>query len=133
MKIRTNGMLLIGLAINLVLLSIFGLLFVREGAEANDKSDMPQCVPLDVEVVDVTRNSVKIEWKTNGDCVSYMEYHLYGSETVMVSTDSWAPSGNHMVELDDLRRGEVYMFYVVSNGVVYDNSGEPITVKLKSL
>ncbi|WKZ31468.1 MAG: hypothetical protein QY318_01760 [Candidatus Dojkabacteria bacterium] len=132
MKMRTNNILLVAIGVNILLLLGFSAIFIREGAEANEEVELPRCVPYDVKTIAIREENVTIQWKTNGDCVSYLQYNEFASDTSKISGDSWAPSVDHESYVDGLERGKVYQFYIISDGKLYDDSGEAIIVETPS-
>lgn len=131
MKLKTNNILLTVISINIVLLVVFATFFLRDAAEANEEVDLPKCVPHDVEIASVEKDSAVIKWQTNGECISYLQYNEYGSETARIDGENWKPSDTHETNVKGLDSGQVYLFYIVSDGKLFDNSGDPIVVETK--
>ena len=92
------------------------------------------CVPYNLEFSNITQNEILVEWKTVGDCVSYLRYGLSLEDDGQIVTgeDGYLPSSSHKVLVEELKPSSSYYIYVVSVGEKYGDEGEPYYISTEA-
>lgn len=109
-----------------VTLAIF---YYRDVVKAQAHPNKHGCVPYNL-IQENEKDSIKIMWETQDDCISYVKYGVDASELKMMTSD---PRGvkrrkDHEVHVNGLRHGEPYYFILFSDEKPYGQNGAPLII-----
>jgi hypothetical protein len=132
----SNKVILSILLVNLSVIATFGFFYSRDvlNQDSGDKN-ISGCIPHNLRIVNLEKNSYTVEWNTEDECLGYTKYGKSISEQTDIasSTNGYTPSNTHKVIVDGLKPEENYYFVVYSNGEYYGNDGKPLEVKTLGL
>ena len=92
------------------------------------KNQKELCVPSNLKVSDIQRNSVTISWNIKGkQCSSYIKYGFNRKNLDQFAAVQTVQGDTHITQLTHLNAGEKYYFVVVVNNVSYGKEGMPLS------
>ena len=125
---RTSSSFVVALLIAIMPLSI------RVGLEATSLRSFagPDEVPRKIEIKQVG-SSVQISWETDALKAGSVRYHAVGTEDDVSFTaiaDFGKRTKQHIVIIENIKKGIEYEFEILSGSGWYDNNGKPLQFRL---
>jgi hypothetical protein len=118
----------------LILSSVFLLFFFRDAILKGQDLEVDDCVPINLQVQDSSRNSMTISWETKEKCLGLVRYGD-SPETIdymAVGDSETFAKTKHSVEINSLMPSTVYYFVISSGGVEYGNEGSPMVLNTRA-
>ncbi|MBD3329106.1 hypothetical protein GF357_01275 [Candidatus Dojkabacteria bacterium] len=99
----------------------------------NRSSGVAGCTPYNVDVVEITENSVNFTWETDDECYGLVRYGTDKENLAMIALGDnvQRASNSHNVEVKMLSPRTTYYFVVVSENEEYGFEGIPISITTK--
>jgi hypothetical protein len=119
----------------LLVLSGFLLFFyIRDVLNADQDGLVGDCVPLNLNIANVTATGIVVEWETSKDCLGMVRYgdSVDAMNMVAVNREKSLAAKKHAVEVGSLNPSSIYYVVVFSDGVEYGIEGVPAVVHTKA-
>ncbi|GAB4159867.1 MAG: hypothetical protein Fur003_3580 [Candidatus Dojkabacteria bacterium] len=127
-----NKLLLSALFVSATITIIFGYFFYRDVyTEVLAGQKELTCVPTDLKKAN-DEKKVTMQWRAANECKSYVVYGESPDDAEFIALPKKDKNGYMAVEIDELKKGYTYYFYVYSEGQIYGYRGGPIVVKTPS-
>lgn len=121
------------LIILILILAPFAYFWHRDVSTLGVQTGASLCTPYNLST-EVDRFSIRLEWQTEVDCVSYLEYSLLANgenSSTVVGEDGIILLMDHTAEIRDLKPGTDYYVRIISNGQAYGDNGSPLLIRTK--
>jgi len=125
------------LSIISVLLVISGTLFFFYYRDILDEQDgvlHASCVPLNLQIRDISSNSFVVEWQTADECLGFVRYGdtIDSINYLAINGNSNVATKKHSIFVENLKPSKVYYLVVSSDGVKYGLEGAPIVINTQA-
>ncbi len=129
-----NNFFLVFISILLVLSGTLLFFYNRDILRKGTGELFDDCVPINLQVRDISSTNFRVEWGTSEECLGFVKYgdsidsviHLSFNEEMKLATK------RHSILVEDLRPSSVYYFVVVSDGTEYGFEGAPVVVNTRA-
>ncbi len=129
-----NNILLIIIVVLLILSGTLFFFYYRDILDEQDGVLHGSCVPLNLQVQDVSSNSFVVEWQTSDKCLGFVKYGdtIDSINYIAINENNDVATKGHSVSVKDLKPSNVYYLVVSSDGAEYGLEGAPIVVNTKA-
>jgi len=111
---------------------IFVVMFMLE-VNKNAQINLPACQPYNVEVMELSKNSATIIWKTKAECSGRIKYGETSDDMEYVALQEENKSKDHIVVVSGLFPNTQYSYIILSESELYANQGLPLEFETAAL
>ncbi len=129
-----NNFFLVIIAVLVLLSSTLFLFYYRDILNEQDGALHGSCVPINLQVQDVSSNSFVVEWQTRDKCLGFVRYGnaIDSINYIAINESNEVATKKHSISVENLKPSNVYYLVVSSDGVEYGLEGAPIVVNTQA-
>jgi hypothetical protein len=125
-----NNFFLVFIAILLVLSGSLLFFYNRDILSKGSGELIGGCVPVNLQVQNVTKNTFSVEWETMDKCLGFVKYgdSIDSIDYLAIDEENNFAMDKHSIDVKNLKPSSIYYFVVSSGGVEYGVKGAPVVV-----
>ena len=129
-----NNVFLTVIAVLLVLSGVLYFFYSRDVLSNRDEGVFENCVPINLQIQNVSSDSFTVEWSTSEKCLGLVKYgdSIDSIEYFAINEEERVATKEHFVTVRNLNPSSVYYVVVFSEGVEYGLEGTPVIVNTKA-
>lgn len=129
-----NNIFLTAIAVLLVLSGVLYFFYNRDVLSNRDVGVFEGCVPINLQIQEVSSDSFTVEWGTSEKCLGLVKYgdSIDSIEYFAINEEKRVATKEHFVTVKNLKPSSIYYVVVFSEGVEYGLDGAPIIVNTKA-
>lgn len=129
-----NNFFLVFIAILLIISGTLFFFYNRDILSQEEGVLFEDCVPVNLQVKDVSSTSFSVEWQTSNKCLGLVKYgdSIDSINYMAINEENEISSTKHNIEIENLKPSSVYYFIISSEGIEYGLEGAPVVVNTRS-
>ena len=129
-----NNVFLVIIAVLLILSGTLLFFYNRDVLQEKGDESKNNCIPLNLQIRDITRTGAVVEWETAFECLGLVKYgdSVDAMDYIAIDEDNNFARKNHSIMVKNLKPASIYYLVVFSNGVEYGLEGSPVVINTKA-
>ena len=129
-----NNFFLVLIAVLLILSGTLLFFYNRDILSKGEEDLFDGCLPINLQVQNVSANSFSVEWETLEKCLGFVKYgeSIDSIDFIALDDEDNLSVKKHKVKVNELNSSSIYYFVIFSDGVEYGVEGTPIVVNTKA-